>query len=169
MTKPSRPASNGRLARSGSSLRVESARRAANADMPTSLTAASAPPANIAVASPRRMMLKASPRALLPAAQAVQVALTGPLRPRRMELQAEAMLGIIMGMKKGLTRVGPLCEQDADLLVEGVEAAHARADEGADRIGVFGDGVAGVLQRHAWPPPPRTGRSGPCAWPSSCR
>ena len=75
--------------------------------MPTWFTAASAPPANIAVASPRRMMLKASPSALVPAAQAVQVAFTGPFSPRRIELQAEAMLGIIMGMKKGLTRVGP--------------------------------------------------------------
>ena len=107
MTKPSRPASNGRLARSGSSLRVERARSAANADMPTSLTAASAPPANMAVASPRRMMLKASPSALFPAAQAVQVALTGPCSPRMMELQADAMFGIIMGMKKGLTRSAP--------------------------------------------------------------
>ena len=61
---------------------------------------------------------------------------------------AEAMLGIIMGMKKGLTRVGPFVQQDLDLLEEGVEAAHARADERADRVGVFGDGVAGVLQRH---------------------
>jgi len=48
---------------------------------------------------------------MVPAAQAVQVAFTGPLSPSRMELQAEAMLGIIMGMKKGLTRVGPLSKR----------------------------------------------------------
>ncbi len=75
--------------------------------MPTWFTAASAPPANMAVASPRLIIEKASPRALVEAAQAVQVALTGPCRPRMIELVAAAIFAIIMGIKKGLTLVGP--------------------------------------------------------------
>ena len=53
MTKPSRPASQGRLAFSGSSLRVESARIAANPPTPMGVMAASDPPAIMTSASPR--------------------------------------------------------------------------------------------------------------------
>ncbi len=137
--------------------------------MPTSFTAASAPPANMAVASPRLMREKASPSALVPAAQAVQVAFTGPLSPRRMELQAEAMLGIIMGMKKGLTRVGPLIEENADLLVEGVQTAHPGTDQRSDRVGIFIHRIAGVLQGQCGSGGPVLGVAIHPLGPSSCR
>ena len=52
MTKPSRAVSQGRLAFSGSSLRVESARMAANPPTPIGVMAASAPPAIMTSASP---------------------------------------------------------------------------------------------------------------------
>jgi len=56
ITKPSRSLSNGRLARSGASLRVERARMAAKPPTPIGVIAASEPPAIIASASPRRMI-----------------------------------------------------------------------------------------------------------------
>ena len=56
MTKPSRSLSNGRLACSGASLRVERARMAAKPPTPIGVMAASDPPAIIASASPRWMM-----------------------------------------------------------------------------------------------------------------
>ena len=49
--KPSRSSSNGRLARCGSSLRVERARMAANPPTPIGVMAASDPPAIITSAS----------------------------------------------------------------------------------------------------------------------
>ena len=55
-TKPSRPLSNGREARSGSSLRSDSARMAANAPMFSSMIAASVPPASTTSARPDLIM-----------------------------------------------------------------------------------------------------------------
>jgi len=55
MTKPSRPLSQGREARSGSSLRRDSALHAMKPPMPDGMMAASEPPASIRSASPRRM------------------------------------------------------------------------------------------------------------------
>jgi hypothetical protein len=81
MTKPSRSLSKGRLARSGSSLRVESARMAANPPTPIGVIAASEPPAIITSAASRRMISNASPMACAEAEQAVQVAELGPLAP----------------------------------------------------------------------------------------
>ena len=52
MTNPSRSRSQGRLAFSGSSLRVDSARMAANPPTPIGVMAASVPPAIITSASP---------------------------------------------------------------------------------------------------------------------
>jgi hypothetical protein len=75
MTKPSRSASNGRDALVGSSLRlVDSARMAAKAATGISPIPASAPPAIITSASPRRMMFSASPMAWLLLLQALTVA-----------------------------------------------------------------------------------------------
>mgnify|MGYP006903011439 CR=1 FL=1 len=51
-TKPSRSLSQGRLAASGSSLRVDSARAAAKPPKPTGVVAISAPPTTITSASP---------------------------------------------------------------------------------------------------------------------
>ena len=81
MTKPSRSLSNGRLARVGSSLRVESARMAANPPTERGVTEASAPPAMMASASPCMIMRTESPIALALVAQAVAVAEMGPWAP----------------------------------------------------------------------------------------
>src|SRR6266436_2346112 len=70
-TNPSRSASNGRDARSGSSLRVVMALTAQKPAMVRGMMMASAPPAIITSASPRWMIRKASPMAWLPVAQAV--------------------------------------------------------------------------------------------------
>ena len=81
ITKPSRCASNGRLARVGSSLRVERERAAANPPTLSGVMAASAPPQIMASASLRWMILKASPMACADAEQAVAVAELGPRAP----------------------------------------------------------------------------------------
>ena len=75
ITNPSRSASNGRDAFSGSSLRfVDSARMALKAATGISPMPASAPPAIITSASPRRMMLSESPMAWFALEQALTVA-----------------------------------------------------------------------------------------------
>src|SRR3954467_1764059 len=105
--KPSRSLSNGRLARSGSSLRVESARSAPKPPMPIGVIAASDPPAIITSAAPRRMISKASPSACAAAAQAVQVAEFGPLAPKRIDTWPAARLMMADGMKNGEILRGP--------------------------------------------------------------
>ena len=72
-TKPSRPRSNGRLAPSGSSFRRESASMASKPPMPTGEIVASAPPATITLARPRRIHSNASPRACAPLEHALVV------------------------------------------------------------------------------------------------
>ena len=81
MTNPSRSLSHGRQARSGSSLRVDNARMAANPPTPIGVMAASVPPAIITSASLRWMILKASPMECALVVQAVAVASFGPLAP----------------------------------------------------------------------------------------
>ncbi len=78
ITKPSRSASNGRLAPSGSSLRVLTALAEAKPATANSQIPASVPPATMTSASSRRMISAASPMALAEAAQAVTVQLFGP-------------------------------------------------------------------------------------------
>ena len=56
---------------------------------------------------PRSERPSASPIALLPVAQAVTGASTGPFSPYRMLTCAAAMLAIIIGTSVGLTRPGP--------------------------------------------------------------
>src|SRR5262245_19630257 len=104
---PSRSRSKGRLARSGSSLRVDSARSAPKPPMPIGVIAASDPPASITSASPRRMISKASPMAWADAEQAVQVAEFGPRAPKRIDTCPAARLMIADGMKKGEILRGP--------------------------------------------------------------
>ncbi len=71
MTKPSRPASKGRLARAGSSLREESARMASKPPMPSGVMVASAPPATMTSTAPRAIQRPASPMACAPEAHAL--------------------------------------------------------------------------------------------------
>ena len=81
---------------------------AANPAIGVFATAASVPPANITSASPYWMVLVARPMALLPEAQAVTSASTGPMRPKLMDTCPAAILAIIIGTAKGLTLEGPL-------------------------------------------------------------
>ena len=81
MTNPSRSLSKGRLALSGSSLRLDSARMAANPPTESGVTAASDPPAMITSASPCMIMRTESPIEFADVAQAVAVAEMGPLAP----------------------------------------------------------------------------------------
>src|SRR3989304_9938700 len=80
ITKPSRPASKGRLACAGSSLRVDRARAWLKPAMANSHTGASPPPAPITSAAPRLMISAASPMALAEAAHAVTAQVFGPKR-----------------------------------------------------------------------------------------
>src|SRR5579884_4025293 len=107
MTKPSRVASKGRHAFSGSSLRVLSAFMVQKPARLRGVTAASVPPQIMARASPRWMMRKASPMAWPPVAHADTTEKFGPRAPTSMLTMPEAMLMMIMGTKKGLTRWGP--------------------------------------------------------------
>ncbi len=107
MMKPSRSLSNGRLARCGSSLRVDSARIAAKPPTPIGVIAASDPPAIITSASSRLMISKASPMACAEAEHAVHVAEFGPLAPKRMDTWPAARLMMAAGMKNGEIRRGP--------------------------------------------------------------
>ena len=91
----------------GSSLRVDSARIAANPPTLIGVMAASEPPAIIAIASPRRMISNDSPTAWADAEQAVQVARFGPLAPNRIDTWPAARLMIADGMKKGEILRGP--------------------------------------------------------------
>src|SRR5881227_2760586 len=71
MTNPSRSRSNGREARSGSSLRVLSAFMAENPARPIATIEASDPPARKISASPNLMVRQDSPMALFDVPQAV--------------------------------------------------------------------------------------------------
>src|SRR3989338_4048360 len=85
-TNPSRSLSQGRLAFSGSSLRVESARMAANPPKPSGLVAISAPPTNMTSASPD--IINRAPKAMLcaPVVQAVTNEILGPCQPYIIEI-----------------------------------------------------------------------------------
>ena len=106
MTKPSRSVSNGREAAVGSSLRLSAPMRA-KAAMVMGLTQASAPPATTTSARPSRTSRAPSPTALVPVAHAVATARFTPVKPWKMPMTAAGALGIIIGTRNGLTRVGP--------------------------------------------------------------
>src|SRR5690606_5470096 len=107
MTNPSRSASKGLDALSGSWLRVDRARMAQNPAKASGTKAASVPPVIMTSASPNWRIRKASPMALAPEAQAVTRVVLGPRNPNWMAVWPAAMLAIIMGTKNGLTRPGP--------------------------------------------------------------
>ena len=106
-TKPSRSASKGRLAREGSSLRRERARIESKAASPMRVTGASAPPASMTSASPRRMIAAASPSAWPAVAQALATAKFVPFAPVWMAIMPASMSGSIIGTTNGPTRSGP--------------------------------------------------------------
>src|SRR6266550_2703115 len=125
-TNPSRPASHGRLACAGSSLRVESAFMAANPPMPMGVMVASAPPQIIISAAPRSIILKESPTACAEAEHAVAVA----------EFVEIRILGLPVSRFHGKIRAGqPNLDEARHFLeffffdpLEGVEVLHLAAE-----------------------------------------
>ena len=107
MTKPSRFASKGRLARSTSSFRRESACIAAKPATPTRVIPASLPPQNIASARPSRIASAPSPIAICDAAQAVHCEESGPLVPSSIDTDPAPLFGITAATENGLTRSAP--------------------------------------------------------------
>src|SRR5207247_10251714 len=107
MTKPSRSRSNGREARSGSSLRVLSAFMAENPARPIATIEASDPPARKTSASPNLMIRQDSPMALFDVAQAVTIHKLGLCRSNAIEMTPLAMLLIGIGIVNAEFRVGP--------------------------------------------------------------
>ena len=91
MTNPSRPASNGRAARVGSSFQPgDSARMMSNAPKASGLSGTSTPPAIAASISPVRIAPSASPRATAPDAHELAVDRIGPWTSRAMPRLAGA-------------------------------------------------------------------------------
>ncbi len=83
MTKPSRPASNGRQAIAGLSLApADSARMMSNAPNASGLNGTSTPPATAASIRPVRMSSSADPSATAPEAQEFAVDMIGPRTSR---------------------------------------------------------------------------------------
>src|SRR3954453_4140833 len=106
-TKPSRALSNGREARSGSSLRVDIARMAANPAMGSGCTQASVPPTRTTSARSNRSRSSPQRIASAPDAQALTGACTPPFAPIDSPTAAAGPLGMSIGMVKGETRLGP--------------------------------------------------------------
>ena len=138
MTKPSRSLSQGRLARAGSSLRVESARMAANPPTPMGVMAASAPPAIMTSASPRWMMRKESPMEWALVVQAVAVASFGPLAPNAHGNVSGGEVDDGGGNEEGRDLARSAFEERGVFALDDVESADAGADVNADHLGVFG-------------------------------
>mmetsp|Transcript_41254 Transcript_41254/g.118678 ORF Transcript_41254/g.118678 Transcript_41254/m.118678 type:complete len:206 (+) Transcript_41254:621-1238(+) len=107
MTKPSRRASKGRDAPSGSKP-VERARRRQKPAMLMGSMHASAPPASMMSALPYSMHRIASPMACEPAAQAVEAAWLGPCKPYSKDSLPAAEFARTFGTKCGLSRRRPL-------------------------------------------------------------
>src|SRR5205823_5886081 len=105
--------SNGREARSGSSLRVLSAFMAENPARPIATIGASDPPARKISASPNLIIRQDSPIALFDVAHAVTMHMLGPFSPYSMEMRPLAMLLINIGIVNGEFRDGPFVNRIA--------------------------------------------------------
>ncbi len=102
MTKPSRSTSNG--------LEMPSEEKAVifvKPAMELPVNADSVPPAITTSHRSEAISLAALIIACVPAAQAVQVFSAGPLKPYFIETAADAAFGIIIGTRKGDTRLAP--------------------------------------------------------------
>ncbi len=106
-TKPSRPLSHGREARSGSSLRVDIARIEEKPAIGSGWITASVPPATTTSARPARIMSRPSAIASAPVAQALATECTPARAPNSRPTQAAGPFGISIGMVCGETRRGP--------------------------------------------------------------
>src|SRR5947199_10515898 len=108
ITKPSRSRSNGREARSGSSLRLLSALIAENPARPISTMDASEPPATKMSASPNLIIRQASPMALFDVAQAVTIHKFGPRRSNPIDMMPLAIFLMTIGVVNGEVGHGPV-------------------------------------------------------------
>src|SRR4029078_2444785 len=97
MTKPSRSLSQGREARVGSSLRVDSAFIELKPATEVGVQPCSAPPATMMSASPYWIIRIAVPIEWLDEAQAETAVKFGPLKPLRMHNWPDIMLMIVLG------------------------------------------------------------------------
>ena len=108
-TTPSLFASKGLLALVGSSLlTVDSAFITLNPPRPSWLIPASVPPDTMTSADPLLSTSSASPTPCVPAAHDVVTVLVKPFNPSIRLTWEVAMLGSIIGKKKGLSRIPPL-------------------------------------------------------------
>ena len=123
--------------------------------MPIGVTAASAPPASITSAMPLRMYMTASPTAIAQAAQAVHDATSGPRVPSSIDTYAAPMFGISAGTQNGEKRSMPFVEHVLVGASERVQPADARADRGADAVGLGRDLEPRVLRPPRGPRPRR--------------
>ena len=105
--KPSRSRSKGRLARSGSSLRVESAVRRMNPVTPNGWIMLCVPPERITSALPRRISSNASPIACELAAQAVRQLELVPLAPKKLARWPEGVPGSCSASRIGCSSLTP--------------------------------------------------------------
>src|SRR3990167_2024854 len=96
-TKPSRSRSQGRLARVGSSLRVDRAFIEQKPATEVGVQPCSAPPATMMSASPYWIMRIAMPTEWLDDAQADTAEKFGPLKPLMMHNWPETMLMMVLG------------------------------------------------------------------------
>ena len=170
MTNPSRSASKGRLALSGSSFRRESARMAPKPPMPTFVIPASVPPANITSARPSRIASIASPIAMFEAAHAVH---SRRERAARAELHRDPGGAHVRDDRRDRERVDPVGAARRCSVVVAVLEALEPADAGGDRdtgpLGLGRDVEARVLPRPSGPRRGSSARSGPCGAPCGAR
>ena len=148
-TNPSRSASNGRDARSGSSLRCESVRACTNPATVMPVMQASAPPAITTSASPARSIRTAQASASAPDAHADTGECTLALR---LELQAHPRGGPVGhehrdGERGDLAQAGTL--QQVVLVEQRDRAADAGADHDGEPLRV--DRLAGFAQARVRP------------------
>ena len=149
MTKPSRRASNGRLACSGSSFRVDIARMIAKAPKQSGARGASAPPAIMTSASSRAMARKPSPMAIAPEAQLMPLVAFGPVQPNSIAMLQLAAPAKTVSASDGIHRARALGQEVVILLLAMGHAAKGGAHHGADAVGIFPAKVElRILQRH---------------------
>ena len=168
-TKPSRSTSQGRDARSGSSLRRLIACIWAKQAIGSGWMQASVPPTTTTSARPSRIMSSPSEMASLLDAQADTGACAPARAPSRMLTLPADALAISIGMASGLTRRDPFSFWTSQLAEQGVQAADAGGDGHAEPVAVdrvvllqAEAGVAPGLHRRDHAP---AGPSGPGAGP----
>ena len=155
MTKPSRSASKGRLARRGSSLRADSARMLMKPAKTTGSIEASVAPAITTSASSRWIVFKASPTAWLPVAQALANGHVRAFGAERDRHQARGGIRQEVRQEHGRDAIRPAFDQNLLLTQDLLDPARGGAQNHADALGALfidlqasiGDGIFRCDQR----------------------